>query len=138
MPEFLVQLRGSRKYVRVQARGLDEVLTSLGVACPCVAFTQDRSSYWLEPHEPPTPLRARLPVTVWFAWLGVRYPRVRLALQLAAWIFLAVALVIAAFRISSAPIFLILAGLINVLTWWWSEAAQSNRIEPGVRPTRAS
>ena len=138
LSEFLVQLYGSRKYVRLQARGLDEVLTSLGIACPCVVFTQDRNSYWLEPHEPPTPLQARLPITVWLAWLGVQHPRVRLAFQLAAWIFLAVALVLATFRVSSAPAFLILAGLINVLIWWWSEAAQSNRIEPGVRPTRAS
>ena len=35
LSEFLVQLHGSRKHVRVQARGLDEVLTSLGIACPC-------------------------------------------------------------------------------------------------------
>ena len=138
MPEFLVQLHGSRKYVRVQARGLDEVLTSLGIACPCVVFTQDRSSYWLESHEPPIPLRARLPVTVWFAWLGVRHPRVRLALQLAAWIFLAVALVLATFRVSSAPAFLILAGLVNILIWWWAETAQGKRIESDVRCARAS
>ena len=138
MPEFLVQLHGSRKYVRVQARGLDEVLTSLGIACPCVAFTQDRSSYWLEQGESITLLRARLPIRVWLTWSGVRYPRVRLALQLAAWIFLAIALVLAAYRVSSAPAFLVLAGLMNVLIWWWAETTKGDRIEPGVRPTRAS
>ena len=60
----------------------------------------------------------------------MRFPRVRLMVQLVCWFSLGLFLTLSIARAFVAPEFLVLVGVANSLVWWWYEA--EGRIEPVV------
>ena len=131
MPEFLVRLNDSTKYTRVQARDEFTLILELELRCADkTGFSSDGKSFRHELGKPLTQTRARLPVLVWLAWFGVRFPRVRLMVQLVCWFSFGLFLTLGIARVFIAPEFLIVIGVSNILVWWWYET--EGRIEPVV------
>ena len=131
MPEFLVQLNDSAKYTRVHARDEFTLILELELRCAdAIGFSSDGKSFKLELGKPLTQTRARLPTLVWLAWFGVRFPRIRLTVQLACWFSLGLFLTLGIARAFVSPEILVFVGVANILVWWWYEAEQ--RIEPVV------
>lgn len=138
MPKFLIRVDGQAKYVRVFARDENEVMNAFENGWShAVAFSSRNRAFQLEMGRAPLPSRQRLPLTVWLAWLGIRFPRVRLTIQLACWLALGLTLTGSALGTMVAPGFLVLTGLANVLAWWWAESDRGH-IEPGVHPVQSS
>ena len=131
MPEFLVRLRDAAKYTRVQAQDEFTLILELELRCTdAIGFSINGKSFKLELEKSLTLTQAKLPMLVMIAWFGVRFPRVRLMVQLACWFSLGLFLTLGIARASFAPEFLIVVGLANILVWWWYEA--EGRIEPVV------
>jgi hypothetical protein len=130
--EFLILHSGSRKYVRVIVINEHELQTHLEVNhADVLAFSSHGAAFLLHFGDPPTSLKVRLPWLVWFAWWGVRFPRIRLAFQIFCWIFVAILTALGWARVSIHPVLMVLAGGLNVLAWWWFELDRG-RIKPGV------
>lgn len=134
MPEFLVRIDGASKYVRVIAREATEIESLLEEDCShAIAFSIRGQAFSLEPGKVLILSNCWLPFSVRLAWLGVRFPRVRLAFQILCWSALGLIFSVAREMIPSE--LLVLIGLANVFTWWWSESDRA-RIEPGLRQSR--
>jgi hypothetical protein len=98
-----------------------------------IVFSIHGQVFQLEPGKDSMLSDCWLPFSVRFAWLGVRFPRVRLAFQILCWFALGLSFSLA--REMVAPELLVLIGLANVFAWWWSESDRA-RIEPGLRQAR--
>jgi hypothetical protein len=134
MPEFLVRVDGTSKYVRVIAREMTEIESLLEETWThVIIFSIHGQVFQLEPGKILKPSRDRLPISVRLAWLGVRFPRVRLAFQISCWVVLGLSFSVA--REMVPPELLVLIGLASVFAWWWSESDRA-RIEPGLRRSR--
>ena len=134
MPEFLVRVGGTSKFVRVIAQEATEIESLLeGYWTHAIAFSIHGQTFNLESGNILMPLCRKLPLSVRLAWLGVRFPRVRLAFQVSCW--LALVIIFGTAREAASPILLVLTGLANVFAWWWSESDRA-RIEPGLRQAR--
>jgi hypothetical protein len=134
MPEFLVRVDGASKYVRIIARDTTEIESLLEETWTLViAFSIRGQVFQLEPGKVWMPSRRGLPFSIRLAWLGVRFPRVRLAFQFCCWMALGLSFSLA--REMVPPELLVLLGLANVFAWWWSESDRA-RIEPGLRQAR--
>jgi hypothetical protein len=134
MPEFLVRIDGASKYVRVIARDTTEIESLLEEDCShVIAFPIRGQAFSLEPGKDLRLSDCWLPFSVRLAWLGVRFPRVRLAFQVSCWFALGLSFSLA--RAMVPPELLVLIGLANVFAWWWSESDRA-RIEPGLRQAR--
>jgi hypothetical protein len=130
--EFLILHSGSRKYQRVIVISEHELQTHLEVNhADTLAFSSHGITFLLHAGDPPTRIVVRLPWLVWFAWWGVRFPRVRLAFQIFCWVFVAILTALGWARVFIPPIVMVLAGGLNVLAWWWFELDRG-RIEPRV------
>jgi hypothetical protein len=134
MPEFLVRIDGASKYARVIAREATEIESLLEETWThAIAFSIHGQVFNLEPGEDLRLSDCRLPFSVRLAWLGVLFPRVRLAFQVSCWFALGLSFSLA--REMVPPELLVLLGLANVFAWWWSESDRA-RIEPGLRQAR--
>ena len=134
MPEFLVRIDGASKYVRIIAREMTEIESLLEETWThVIVFSIHSQVFQLEPGKVWIPSRNRLPISVRLAWLGVRFPRVRLAFQILCWMVLGLSFSLAREIVSSK--LLVLISLANVFAWWWSESDRA-RIEPGLRQAR--
>jgi hypothetical protein len=136
MPEFLVRFRPGEKYVRVQVRTVRHIERLF--PHDCARVTAHRSwllAYQLEVHRSSHQIRTWLPFGVYMAWLGARFPRVRLGVRLVGWFALGVLLTLLAWRSDVAAIWLVIVGLVNIFAWWWFEC-ERGRLEPGVRTIR--
>jgi hypothetical protein len=134
MPEFLVRVDGASKYLRIIARDATEIESLFAENWThAVVFSTRGQVFQLEPGKDLRLSDCWLPFLVRFAWLGVRFPRVRLAFQILCWLALSLSLSLARKMVS--PELLVLIGLANVFAWWWSESDRA-RIEPGLRQTR--
>jgi hypothetical protein len=130
--EFLILHSGSRKYQRVIVISEHELQTHLEVNhADALAFSSHGITFLLHVGDPPTRIVVRLPWLVWFAWWGVRFPRIRLAFQIFCWVFVAILTALGWARVFIPPIVMVLAGGLNILAWWWFELDRG-RIEPGV------
>ena len=134
MPEFLVRIAGSSKYIRIIAREATEIESLLEETWThAVAFSIHGQVFNLEPRKVSKPSQHRLPFLVRLAWLGVRFPRIRLVFQVSCWFALDVNFSFARGIVSSE--LLVLLGVANVFAWWWSESDRA-RIEPDFRQAR--
>jgi hypothetical protein len=134
MPEFLVRVDGASKFVRIIAREATEIESLFAENWThAVVFSTRGQVFQLEPGKDLRLSDCWLPFSVRFAWLGVRFPRVRLAFQILCWLALSLSLSLARKMVS--PELLVLIGLANVFAWWWSESDRA-RIEPGLRQAR--
>lgn len=134
MPEFLVRIDGTSKYVRIIAREMTEIESLLEENWThAIVFSIHGQVFQLEPGKILKPSHHRLPFSVRLAWLGVRFPRVRLVFQILCWSALGVSLSLAREMVPSE--LLVLIGLANVFAWWWSESDRA-RIESGLRRSR--
>jgi hypothetical protein len=134
MPEFLVRIDGTSKYARVIAREATEIESLLEENWTnAIVFSIHGQVFQLEPGKVLMLSDCWLPFSVRLAWLGVRFPRVRIALQILCWFVLGLSLSLA--REIVPPELLVLIGLANVFAWWWSESDRA-RIEPGLRRSR--
>jgi hypothetical protein len=134
MPEFLVQVDGTSKYVRIIAREMTEIESLLEEHWThAIVFSIHGQVFNLEPGKVWMPSRDRLPFSVRLAWSGVRFPRVRLVFQILCWFLLGVSFSLAREMVPSK--FLVLLGLATVFAWWWSESDRA-RIKPGLRRSR--
>ncbi len=135
MTEFLVQIEGQSRYVRVIAYTVLEVVAILGIDAKFTVFSSLGAAYRLEGDQAPYSIPARLPLIVRLAWWGARHPRVRLAFQIVCWLGLAVSFVQMVTRVPGWPMSLLIAGLANTLAWWWFES-ERGRIDPEVLVAR--
>jgi hypothetical protein len=134
MPEFLVRIDGTSKYVRVIARDTTEIESLFEESWTyAIAFSVHGQVFNLEPEKVLRLANCWLPITVRLAWLGVRFPRVRLAFKVSCWFALGLSFSLA--REMVPPKLMVLIGLANVFAWWWSESDRA-RIEPGLRQAR--
>jgi hypothetical protein len=135
MPEFLVRLQGTKKYLRVAARGELEVMTAFRFQyVNGIAFSLSGEGFAIRTGFNPTRIRERLPLLVRFAWLGFRFARVRNVIQTLSWCAVILTLILEASRVSVSAGFLLVTGLANVFVWWWNESWQG-RIDPEFLPT---
>jgi hypothetical protein len=135
MPEFLVRVDGVSRYVRIIARDATEIESLLEENwTQAIIFSIHGQAFSLEPRKVWLPSQDGLPFSVRLAWLGIRFPRVRLAFQLLCWLALGIVFSIAR---HTSPTLLVLIGLTNVFAWWWSESDRA-RIEPGIHSARTS
>ena len=131
MPEFLMRLNDCAKYTRVQAQDEFTLILELElISADAIGFSINGKSFKLGLGKPLTQTRARLPVLVWMAWFGVRFPQVRLMIQFVCWFSLGLFLILGIARVFVSPKILIVVGMTNILVWWWYEAEE--RIEPAV------
>jgi hypothetical protein len=135
MPEFLVRLRETKKYLRVAARDELEVMTVFRFQyVNGVAFLLSGEGFALRTGFKPTRVQERLPLLVRFAWLGFRFARVHIVIQTLSWCAVILALILETSRVAVPAAFLLVTGLANVFVWWWNESWRG-RIDPEVLRT---